>query len=284
MRTALLAVLLALCCSACSKRHDDATIKTATINNSLAVSNVYFPSPALGDVLSYRAIIPAHNNGERLPVLYLLHGANSSPAEVMARSDVTRLAAAGHLAVVIPDGKFSYYTNAKHKRHAQWEDAITSDLMNDVGTRFPVLTGRQHTGVAGFSMGGYGAAKLSLKHPDLYGFVGIMSGALDITRRPPSLRRWGQTWRIWTVFGLRPSARRDEDVFALLNGSKPPQTAWFASCGKDDPLHGVGERFAHSLRQQGVEVRLVTTEGGHDWRSWNAAMPQMFKAAGAALR
>jgi S-formylglutathione hydrolase FrmB len=47
---------------------------------------------------------------------------------------------------------------------------------------------REDTGVAGISMGGCGAVKLAIKHPALYGSVGTMSGALDITRRPASMR------------------------------------------------------------------------------------------------
>jgi hypothetical protein len=62
--------------------------------------------------------------------------------------------------------------------------------------------------------------KLGLKHPELYAFAGSMSGALDITRREASLPRWGQTWRIWTIFGLRLSARRNEDVFELIRGAR----------------------------------------------------------------
>jgi S-formylglutathione hydrolase FrmB len=134
-------------------------------------------------------------------------------------------------------------------------------------------------------MGGYGAAELSLKHPDLYGFTGIISGALDITRRPVRLRRLDQTLRIWTIFGVRRSTRRDEDVFDTLNNLKQlPPTTWFISCGKIDPLHNVGERFAHRIRQHGTKLNLVTTQGGHDWQSWNAALPEMFRSAGEALR
>jgi S-formylglutathione hydrolase FrmB len=88
-------------------------------------------------------------------------------------------------------------------------------------------------------MGGYSAAKLVLKHPELYSFRGSMSGALDTTRRYASFRRWSQTWRIWRIFGVRLSARRDEDVFDLLEGAKEVKNAtWFASCGKNDPLLG----------------------------------------------
>ncbi len=283
--TILPAALVALCCVACNRAPEPATVQTISTTNAIIISDVHFHSPSIGGILWYRIIVPTPRGSERLPVLYLLHGANSSPVEVMERSDVAQLAATEHLAVVIPDGKYSYYTNAKHRRNARWEDAITRDLMEDVGTRFPVLVGREHTGIAGMSMGGYGAAKLSLKNPDLYGFTGVVSGALDITRRPVRLRRLDQTWRIWTIFGLRRSTRREEDVFEILRNSKQlPQTTWFVSSGESDPLHDVGERFARQMRQHGMEPNFITTQGGHDWQSWNAAMPQMFRSAGNALR
>jgi S-formylglutathione hydrolase FrmB len=99
---------------------------------------------------------------------------------------VVHLASTAHLIVVMPDAGYSYYTNAKHKRNARWEDAVTGELRHDVESRFPVLRGREHAGIAGISMGGYGAVKLALQHPELYGFAGGMSGALDITRRSAS--------------------------------------------------------------------------------------------------
>jgi putative tributyrin esterase len=285
-RIAFPVLLFSLCFGvACSRKTCKATVVAVSSTEGAIVSDVHFYSPEISDSFSYRIILPTGRGVEKFPVLYLLHGANSDPAEVTERSEVVKLAAAEHIAVVIPDGKFSYYANAKHKPHAKWGDATTQDLRQDVLARFPVLAGREHTGIAGVSMGGYGAANLTLKHPDLYGFTGIMSGALDITRRQPSFRRFWQTWRIWTIFGVRRSARNDEDVFNLLSNSNGlRQTGWFVSCGERDPLHGTNERFVREMRQHGVTLTLVTTKSGHDWTSWNEAMPQMFRSAGQALR
>jgi putative tributyrin esterase len=235
------------------------------------VTDVHFRSESTDRLFWYRIIVPKSGQKERLPVLYLLHGANSGPVEIMERSDVVKLSSASHLITVLPDADFSYYTNSKHKRHARWQDAMTEELPRDVKGRFSVLEDREHTGIAGISMGGYGAVKIALKHPELYAFAGSMSGALDITRRPASLRRWGQPWRIWNIFGAQWSARRDEDVFNLLETNRQMQrTTWFESCGKDDPLISINERFTRKLRKSGENVQLIVTPGGHDWQSWNA--------------
>jgi len=236
-------------------------------------------------MLWYRAIVPKVGQSELLPVLYLLHGVNGTPVETMERSDVVKLATTERLIVVMPEADFSYYTNAKHKRNSRWEDAIVLELPRDVRARFPVMTGREHTGIAGISMGGYGAVKLRLKHPELYSFAASMSGAMDITRRPASLRRWGQTWRIWSIFGLRPSVRQDEDIFELLDRTpKDDNAKWFVSCGQNDPLYTVNRRFVRQMRDRGMSLDLMDTPGSHDWQSWNAAIPDLFKAAGKSLR
>src|SRR6266496_3303117 len=140
-----------LCCLACTKPAEQASVQSVSATDNVAISDVRFYSPAIGRRLWYRIILPVPHGTERLSVLYLLHGANSNPIEVTGSSDVAKLAGGERIAVVIPYGEFSYYTNAKHKRNARWEDAITLDLVRDVDTRFPVLTGREHTGIAGIS-------------------------------------------------------------------------------------------------------------------------------------
>jgi len=128
-------------------------VQLVSDDHAVAVTDVRFPSASIDGLLWYRAIVPKVGLNERLPVLYLLHGANSGPVEMIERSEVVKLASVERLIVVIPDAEYSYYTNAKHGRHARWEDAITLDLPRDVDARFPVLKGREHTGIAGISMG-----------------------------------------------------------------------------------------------------------------------------------
>ncbi len=249
-----------------------------------AITDVHLWSESLQAMLWYRIIVPSHPPEEHLPILYFLPGANSGPDDVMDSSQIVDQASAAHLIVVIPQADNSYYTNAQHLHHARWEDAITIDLPRDVAAHFPIQHERRNTGIAGISMGGYGAIKLTLKHPDLYSFTGVMSGALDITRRPPSLRRGPQTTRTWSIFGYLQSTRRQEDVFDLLTRQPPrPDVQWFASCGRSDPLALVNLRFVHQLNLRGVQIQLLEPPGGHDWQSWNIALPALFKAAAKAL-
>jgi S-formylglutathione hydrolase FrmB len=84
---------------------------------------------------------------------------------------------------------------------------------------------------------------------------------------------------------VRPSSRRDEDVFDRFDRNAEVQSAtWFESCRKDDPLLATDGRFAHALRSRKANLHAMTTPGGHDWQSWNAALPDMFRIVEKALR
>jgi putative tributyrin esterase len=250
-------------------------------DEAVKVWDVHAECPVLQDKMWYRAILPT---GERFPVLFFLHGANSNPCELTDRSHIVRLAIAERLAVVMPYGGFSYYTNAKHSRHARWEDVITSWLPHDVSSRFSTETYEGRFGIAGISMGGYAAIKLALKHSDLFRFSGCLSGPLDISRRKLSLRRMSELIRVWKIFGLRRKSRLDEDVLEILKNSKCLSTVtWFLACGEKDSFYKYSREFVDTMREKGVEISLHTNGGGHDWSSWNEALPILFRIAGIAL-
>jgi len=277
-----LCLVLLLC--ACRRSSETGTARTIVSSDTFTVTDVQFPSPAIDQLLSYRAIVPSGEAGERFPVLYFLHGAHSSPAEVTRNAPLVRFANEQRLIVILPDGEHSYYTNARHRSNARWEDAITQDLARDVQSRFPVMVQREHTGIAGISRGGYGAVKIALKHPQQYGFAGTLSGALDYTERKPSLRGVHQALRLWFVFGFGAD-QTAEDVFHLAQSSPAvQQTPWFAACSQTDTLYEVNQRFARLMRDRGAAFNLVVTPGGHTWQTWNADLPELFERAGATLR
>jgi S-formylglutathione hydrolase FrmB len=75
--------------------------------------------------------------------------------------------------LVMPDGsnKFggSFYTNSITT--GNWEDFITRELTSYIDKKYRTLPNAQSRGIVGHSMGGYGAIKLAMKHPDIYGAV-----------------------------------------------------------------------------------------------------------------
>ncbi len=86
------------------------------------------------------------------------------------------------------------------------------------------------------------------------------------------------------LFGFLQSTRDRQDVFELLRGVPTLSKHWFVSCGKKDGLYGVNVLFAAKLKERGIAVGSMSTDGGHDWPEWHEAMPELMKEAGGALR
>jgi enterochelin esterase-like enzyme len=65
----------------------------------------------------------------------------------------------------------------------QWpiESVIIKEMVPHVDQTYRTIAKREARGVEGFSMGGYGAAHLGFKYPELFGMVGVMSGDLITT-------------------------------------------------------------------------------------------------------
>lgn len=261
-----------------------ATVQLVSSNDDATVTDIRFPSPSLGTMLWYRAVVPKVAPGERLPVLYFLPGGAGDPPYTQEQSSAMHYAIATRLIVITPNPGTTWYTNAKHKQLARWEDAVAFDLVRDVDSRFPTLTERKHRGLAGLSMGGYGAVKLALKYPERYAFAASMSGSFDVTRRWPNLFNPAQSWDEWMIFGFRPSTRLDEDIYLLLDHAPNPQAVkWFAACGTDDSLSSDNTKLLQQLRARGAATDTVATAGKHNWPTWRIILPQLYKDAAAAL-
>jgi S-formylglutathione hydrolase FrmB len=131
----------------------------------------------------------------RYPVLYLLHGIGDTDAEfTVAWKNQnpewgTLQALMNHgiaegklheLIVVMPDERTkmmgSFYTNSSAT--GNWEDFTTSELVRYVDQKFRTLNTAESRGLAGHSMGGYGAIKLGMKHPNVFSVVYAMNPAL----------------------------------------------------------------------------------------------------------
>jgi S-formylglutathione hydrolase FrmB len=145
---------------------------------------------------------------KRYPVIYLLHGITdtdgtwvnswgpgnegwSTVAEVMNSGIAGRMF--GEMIVVMPDELTkwggSFYTNSSVT--GNWEDFTVKDLVNHVDSKYRTLARASSRGIAGHSMGGSGAIKLGMKHPDVYSVVyglnpAVLGWGRDLTIENPA--------------------------------------------------------------------------------------------------
>ena len=197
------------------------------------------------------------------PVLYLLHGLSDDHTAWTRYTSIERYATAAGLAVVMPAVGRSFYADERGG-HRYWT-YLAEELPRVVRGFFRVSGRPEDTFVAGLSMGGYGAMRLALTHPDRYAAAASLSGALDVVGLAAEPERRQLFSR---VFGGSPG--EDEDLFALLArarpGSLPPL---HVSCGAADALLASGERFAAAAREAGADVTTDVRPGDHEWGLWD---------------
>jgi enterochelin esterase-like enzyme len=139
--------------------------------------------------VSYLVYLPPGyetDSATRYPVVYWLHGLNGS--QRAGAAFVTQLDAAiragktpARIAVLVNGMRDSFYCDSKD---GKWpiESVVIKELIPHVDKTYRTDPRREMRGVEGYSMGGYGAAHLGFKYPELFGTVGIMAGALIVPR------------------------------------------------------------------------------------------------------
>jgi putative tributyrin esterase len=238
-------------------------------------------APSLGRRAVYRVVLPEdYDSASRYPVLWLLHGHGGNETDWLRNADLAREVERYPIVVVLPGAGNSFYVNSWADSTLRYEDFLVRDLHEDVVRRYAVDTLRE--GIAGLSMGGYGALMLALRHPRRYRFAGVLSGALMV---PSPLEREdthgaGLLPAIDSAFGPEPNPhRRAHDPFVLFRRTPAPELPYLYF------LIGTGDQFptflprnraiTDSLRAYGARYEYHEVPGGHDWRVWGGALPSL---------
>jgi S-formylglutathione hydrolase FrmB len=282
-RILLLTFLVLLAC--CRKENvQPPPLDHPLLSSSVTMGDVTFYSASLQRNMPYRVVLPQKISERTLPAVYLLHGGGGGFRDWTNYSDVAQFAESG-LVLVMPEGQSSYYTNSATNDKDRYEDYIVRDLIADVESKFPVQSDREHRAIVGVSMGGFGAVKIGLDHPDLFTFIGGLSSAIDVPRRPFSIKRVSQYAHHRSIFGPWGSnARKERDPFFALSKADAKRAPFFyLTCGEQEGLLPANRQFSAQLRQHNFEHVFIDGPGGHDWNQWNRRLPDLFQTLRSKL-
>jgi endo-1,4-beta-xylanase len=145
---------------------------------------VSFHSRTLDAPVSYLVYLPpgSEEDGRRYPVIYWLHGLGGTQ-RTGAEFFVPHLDAAIRqknlppVIVILVNGMVSSFYCDTADGHAV-ESVIVKDLIPHVDQTYRTIARREARIVQGYSMGGFGAAHLAFKYPELFGAVAVDAGAL----------------------------------------------------------------------------------------------------------
>lgn len=240
---------------------------------TVEIREIRLYSKARGKQTAYFALIPQGKRlPDKLPVLYLLHGAWDSHTAWMdhAEPQLRELARQYGLIIILPDGDpFGWYADSPFDPANQIETYLVDELIPEVEANLPAHP--ELRAIAGLSMGGQGALGLYLRNSGQFRSASSMSGILDITAHPDS-------WELERIFGKLVSNRalwERHSVRFLLEGMVDvEQLPWLLTVSLDDALALTDNRGVHqALRDREIGHEYREAPGKHDWEYWTAELP-----------
>jgi S-formylglutathione hydrolase FrmB len=205
-----------------------------------------------------------------LPVVYLLHGYSGNHLDWITKARGFEKAVDQYnLIIVCPDGGFgSWYWNSTVDPASQYETFVSDELIKAIDIKYKTIKDRKGRAITGLSMGGHGALYLAIKHQDVFGAAGSMSGGVDIRPFP---NNWDMAKQLGT-YADQPERWEKNTVINMLNLLTPNSLAIIIDCGTDDFFFKVNENLHQQLLYRNIPHDFITRPGAHTWPYWTNAV------------
>jgi S-formylglutathione hydrolase FrmB len=226
-------------------------------------------------ILPQRTLKDAQSSAKpKYRTLYLLHGHSDDHTAWQRWTSIERYAEKYNLAVVMPAVHLSFYTDMAHG--GKYWQFISEEVPTVARDLFPLSADRADNFVAGLSMGGYGAFKMALAHPERFAAAASLSGVVNLPevlkeRGDPESELWLEGMR--NVFGadLGKVAGSEHDLFVLAEkvakGSVKPKL--HQCCGTEDFLYQNNLSFRDYARTLPLDLTYEEGPGEHTWAYWD---------------
>lgn len=247
------------------------------------------PSAALGRTLPVTVIAPEGTStptaalARETPVLFFLHGRGRRHRSLLEPPAVPATRAAllrAPFFIVLPQGEDGWYIDSPAQPEARY-NAWLEEVVAWAGRSLPVSGAAAKRGIAGWSMGGYGAVRFAQTHPGTFGFVGSVIGLLDFPRAENLPE--GQNYRV-------PTARftGDPAVWAAQNPLHAVETLRGARITLVLATRGfertMNENFIAALAAKQIAAEVHWLEGGHEFPVVERALPMIIDAAARSFQ
>ncbi len=229
----------------------------------------------------YSILLPAdYSEDKQYPVLYLLHGifgdeySFSNDGSNKIKEIVGNMADDGIIDETIVVCPNMYATSDPDQKpgfdsenvlpYDNFINDLVNDLMPYIEEKYPVLTGRENTYLAGFSMGGRETIFITLQKPELFGYVCAISAAPGLV---PAQDRF-----------MSHEGQMAEDEMRFADGATEPEV-FIVCCGTKDSVVGTFPKQYHELFEtNGVNHIWYEISGAdHDNNAIKSGIYNLFK-------
>ncbi len=205
-----------------------------------------------------------------LPVVYLLHGYSGNYADWISKApEIAKAADRYQVMIVCPDGGFSsWYWDSPADTDFRYETYVAKELVEWIDQRYKTIRSKSGRAITGLSMGGHGALYLAIRHQDVFGAAGSMSGGVDIRPFPGN---WDMAKRLG-AYDAFPDRWEKHTVINMLHllGSHSP--ALMIDCGTGDFFYAVNQQLHEQLLYRNIPHDYITRPGVHNWPYWQNAV------------
>lgn len=231
----------------------------------MSLAHLNWFSETLLKMVGTNVLLPDAGLGP-FPVFYLLHGLSDDYTAWIRRTSIERYISGVPLIVVMADGGRGFYTdNADGPAYGRF---FAEELPACIERIFPARTDRAGRCIGGLSMGGYGALRLALTHPDRYVSANSHSGALLAWRHDPSFTSLAAAEH-QRIFGPRANGSAHDLIVLAEKASSGLRPKLRIDCGTEDFLLPANRAYRDTLRKLGIAHEYEEYPGTHEWGYWD---------------
>ena len=207
---------------------------------------------------------------KKFPVVYLLHGYSGNYATwVKSFKEVSQqVDRYGFIAIGVDGNYSSWYFNSPIDPTFKYETYIIDELVPFIDKKYKTIASREGRAISGLSMGGHGSLYLSLKHQDVFGAAGSMSGGVDIR---PFSEKWDITNRLGAINDF-PDNWEKNTVVNLIELNQNNNLKLIIDCGVDDFFIDVNRELHQKMLALKIDHDYIERPGKHNIDYWENSL------------
>lgn len=231
----------------------------------------WFECAALNRRMPYMVNVPAGPPpAGGWPLVLVLHGRGRNHRALADAPGCVAELARRPMAWVFPAGEDGFYLDNPAVPGARYQSMLV-ELLAHARAVLPVSAHRRLTGIAGWSMGGFGAMRFAQDHPAAAGAVAAMIGLLDYPN--PALPPEHNYHSIPQIFGESPAGWAAFNVTAQAEKLRGSRVLVIAA--RDDKLAQMSRNLHLRLRELGLAHQYLEMAGGHTLDVVKTALPMV---------
>lgn len=235
------------------------------------VNHIQVPATNIASPMDVNVILPesyATSEDKEYPVVYILHGYDGDYTSWLTLTEPKLDSLASHydMIFVLPDGRDSWYWDAPADPKLKMESFFVEELVPYIDENYRTIADAKHRAITGLSMGGHGSLWLGMRHSDIWGSAGSMSGGVNINKP-----KWAKSWKMAQRLGSQaqyPQRWKDHTVITLVKNLKSGQLNITFDCGVDDFFIGVNRELHEEMLKYKIPHDYSERPGKHSHSYW----------------